>query len=159
MKKKIPETVKKGKVFVPDRLKVLNKTQRHAVLATDFRGQPYTSLVSYALTPNMRGIIFATPKNTTKYRNILKNKQVAVLIDTRSNTESGYMNAEAVTILGVAQTIQQGKRWSELSEIFIKKHPGLAEFIHAPTTALVLVKTTHCIHVSRFQTLSVWHVE
>jgi len=33
-----------------------------AVLATDDHGQPYTSLVNFALTPDCKAVIFATPR-------------------------------------------------------------------------------------------------
>lgn len=95
--KPVPDKVSKGNIYVPDRLSILNKTQPHAVLATDSDGQPYTSLIAFALTPDMKGVVFATPKSTRKYKNILKNKYVSLLIDTRSNTETDYMNAESVT--------------------------------------------------------------
>ena len=91
--KPLPIKVSKGNVSVLERLHLLNKTQKHAVLATDSDGQPYTSLIAYALTSDMKGIVFATPKDTSKYRNILKNRRVSLLIDTRSNTEKDYMGA------------------------------------------------------------------
>jgi len=156
--KTIPIRVSKGNISVLNRLKILNKAQRHAVLATDLGGQPYTSLVAYALTPDLRGIVFATPKSTRKYKNILKNKRVSLLIDTRSNTESDYMDAESITILGSARPMRKGKRWSELATILKKKHPKLTKFINSSETTLILVAITQCIHVTRFQSVSKWNV-
>ncbi len=40
--KKIPLTKTQGKVNVQERLRILNKKQKHAVLATDDEGQPFT---------------------------------------------------------------------------------------------------------------------
>jgi heme iron utilization protein len=155
--KKIPVKVSKGSVFVPDRLGILNRKQRHAVLATDAQGQPYTSLVAYALTPDGKGILFATPRSTRKYRNLLANSRVSLLIDTRSNTDRGYMGAESVTILGKAYPVKKGVKRDNLVEIFLKKHPGLTEFIHSPETALIYAEMLHCVHVTQFQTVSEWH--
>jgi hypothetical protein len=157
--KEIPVKVSQGGVFIPDRLKVLNRTQRQAVLATVSDEQPFTSLIAYTLTPDMKGVIFATPKDTTKYRNILKQKQVAILIDTRTKTRSDYLETEAVTIIGTARPILRGKVRSELAEIFVKKHPKLTPFVNSPTTALIFVEISHCLHVSGFQRVSVWRVE
>ena len=153
----IPIKVSRGNVSVLERLRLLDKTQRHAVLATDSDSQPYTSLIAYALTSDMNGIVFATPKSTSKYKNILKNSRVSLLIDTRSNTAKDYMDAESVTILGNAQPVRRGNKWSELSSILIKKHPKLSEFIDSPEVALVLIEITKCIHVTRFQSVSEWH--
>lgn len=153
---KIPFTKKTGAVDVALRLRALNKNQRHAVLATDAGGHPYTSLVSFALTPDTRGVLFATPKKTLKYRNILGNSSIAFMIDTRSNTNQGYMNAEAVTILGAARTVRRGKRWEELAAVFVKKHPALSDFLHASSTALVHVTITKAVHAGRFQSVTEW---
>jgi uncharacterized pyridoxamine 5'-phosphate oxidase family protein len=152
----IPDRIKKGTIPVLERLDALDKDQLHAVLATDSDGQPYSSMIAYALTPDKKGIVFATPKKTQKYKNILKNNRVSILIDTRSNTEKDYMSAESLTILGNAIPVRKGGKWSELKDILIRKHPKLNEIIHSPETKLILVKITRCIHVNRFQTVSEW---
>src|SRR4030043_1801419 len=141
----VPDKVSKGNIYVPDRLSILNKTQPHAVLATDSDGQPYTSLIAFALTPDMKGVVFATPKSTRKYKNILKNKYVSLLIDPRSNTETDYMDAESVTIIGNAQPLRKSKKWLGMAKILINKHPKLTKFINSYNTALVLVEINKCI--------------
>jgi len=152
----IPDRIKKGTIPVLERLNALDKDQLHAVLATDSDGQPYTSMIAYALTPNKKGIVFATPRKTQKYKNILKNNRVSLLIDTRSNTEKDYMSAESLTILGNAIPVRKGRKWSELAGVLIQKHPNLNGIIHSPKTKLIFVKLTRCIHVTRFQTVSEW---
>lgn len=157
--KNIPVTVIKGSVSVPNRLRILNRNQRHAVLATDAQGQPYPSLVAYALTPDGEGALFATPRSTRKYKNILANNRVSLLIDTRSNTDRGYMQSESLTMIGKAHPVRKGTKWTSLAEILIRKHPRLTEFVRSPGTVLVYVEIIHCIHVSQFQTVSEWHKE
>lgn len=156
---KIPLTKTHGKVDVFERLHILNKKQRHAVLATDADGQPYTSLMAFALAPDMKGVIFATPKKTSKYRNIMKNRNVSLMIDTRSNMAKGYMQSEAITILGSATPIRRGKKWTELAGVLIKKHPELKRFINSASTALVLVALDKVIHVGKFQSVTEWKKE
>lgn len=153
----IPTETRKGTVSVRHRLQAFDKGQRFAVLATNDSGRPYTSLVAYALTPDLTKVIFPTPKKTQKYRNILQAGDVALLIDNRgAGGKKGIMEAEAVTIVGVARPLRRGKAWEEMAGIFVKKHPGLEGFIRAETTALVIVEASRCIHVGRFQTVSVW---
>ena len=156
--KKIPITKTKGKVDVLARLHVINNKQRHAVLATDAGGQPYTSLVAFALAPDMTGALFATPKKTSKYRNIIKNKNVSLMIDTRYNTAKGYMQSEAITILGSAIPVRRGSKWSELAGVLIKKHSQLEEFIRASSTALVMVSFRKVFHAGGFQKVSAWEL-
>ena len=152
----IPDRVKKGTAPVLERLNALDKDQLHAVLATASDGQPYTSMIAYALTSDKKGIVFVTPKETQKYKNILKNNRVALLIDTRSNTEKDYMGAESLTILGSATPVRKGEKWLALAGVLTRKHPNLNEIIHSPETKLIYVRITRCIHVTRFQTVSEW---
>jgi nitroimidazol reductase NimA-like FMN-containing flavoprotein (pyridoxamine 5'-phosphate oxidase superfamily) len=152
----IPDRVKKGTAPVLERLNALDKDQLHAVLATESDGQPYTSMIAYALTSDKKGIVFVTPKETHKYKNILKNNRVSLLIDTRSNTEKDYMGAESLTILGSAIPVRKGEKWLELARVLTRKHPNLNEIIHSPETKLIYVRITRCIHVTRFQTVSNW---
>jgi nitroimidazol reductase NimA-like FMN-containing flavoprotein (pyridoxamine 5'-phosphate oxidase superfamily) len=155
-KNHIPNKTIKGSISVPDRLRSFNKNQYFCVLATNDDGQPYTSLISFTVAPDLQRVIFATPKGTSKYKNILKTKNVAILIDNRSNTRKNLMATEAITIIGTARHVRRGKLRDELAVIFVKKHPDLEEFIQADATALIAVEATRCIHVGKFQTISVW---
>jgi hypothetical protein len=154
----IPDRRQSGNMPVERRLRVFDRTQRHAVLATVSDDRPYTSLVAFALLPDLSGALFATPRDTFKYRNILRNGQVALLIDNRSNRSTSYMEAEAITILGKAVPVRRGRRWKELSAVFTAKHFDLAGFISSPRTALVLVEADRYLHVGHFQTVSQWKV-
>ncbi len=156
LEKSLPDRVAKGTSPVLDRLNALDRDQLHAVLATESDGQPYTSMIAYVLTPDKKGIIFSTPRKTQKYKNILKNNRVSLLIDTRSNTEKDYMSAESLIVLGHAMPVRRGKRWLELARLLIKKHPALTTIINSRETKLIFVKITRCIHVTKFQTVSEW---
>lgn len=153
----IPTITKKGSVSVPERLKAFDKREHFAVLATDDNGRPYASLVSYAVTPELNRVIFSTPRETQKYKNIMQSKNVALLIDNRTKKgKKTIMEAEAITIMGIAKPMRRGRKWDEMAAIFLKKHPGLEGFIMAETTALIIVDATRCIHVGQFQTVTVW---
>ncbi len=152
----MPFTKKAGDVNVPERLRLLDKKQLHAALATVSSDQPYTSLVAYALTHDLDGALFATPRETSKYKNIMNNRNVSLLIDTRSNSSKGYMQSEAVTILGIAAPVRRGRRWEELASLFIKKHPQLEGFLNAPSTTLVFVSFRKVLHAGSFQKVTVW---
>ena len=86
----------------------------------------------------------------------MKNRKVSMMIDSRSNSGEGYMRSEAVTILGSATPLRKGKKWNELSDVLIKKHPRLEEFVRAASTALVLVSFAKVIHAGQFQSVTVW---
>jgi len=153
---RVPTKTQKGTITIPERLKELNRTEYCAVLATLNKGHPYTSLVNFAFTPDYQTVLFATPKATSKYRNILNMHTVALLIDNRSKSSKNFMGIEAVTIIGTAHPVRRGKRWDSLVKIYITKHPLLEEFVRSPSTALITLKIERCIHVSQFQTITVW---
>jgi nitroimidazol reductase NimA-like FMN-containing flavoprotein (pyridoxamine 5'-phosphate oxidase superfamily) len=152
----IPSKTRKGTVLIPARLKVLDGKECFAVLATEDEGHPYTSLVNFALTSDCKTVVFATPRATRKYRNMIKTKSVALLIDSRLKKTKNLMGIEAVTVIGNARPLRRGKTWDFFADIYIKKHGDLKEFIYSTSTALMVVEATQCIHVSRFQTISVW---
>ena len=70
----IPVRTSKGNTDVLARLKRLDRTQRHAVLAKTDRTGPLVSLVAMVLTKDRKGIVFATPSSTAKYRNMRKDR-------------------------------------------------------------------------------------
>ena len=155
----IPTMTSRGTVSVPARLKRLDRTQRHAVLATASGNRPHASLVAFALAPDCRALLFATPKATTKHRNMIRNSRVSLVIDNRENTGKDYLGAEAITIFGRAREVKQKRARAGMAAILIRKHPALREFIDASTTALMLVKIESCLHVGRFQTITAWRVQ
>jgi nitroimidazol reductase NimA-like FMN-containing flavoprotein (pyridoxamine 5'-phosphate oxidase superfamily) len=152
----IPATTSRGKVSVLARLKRFDRTQRHAVLATALNDRPHASLVAFALMPDGRGLLFATPRGTTKYRTMIENNRVSLVVDNRENAGTDYLGAEAFTIFGRAREVRKKQERTALAGVLACKHPALREFIDAPTTALILVRIERCLHIGRFQTVTQW---
>jgi nitroimidazol reductase NimA-like FMN-containing flavoprotein (pyridoxamine 5'-phosphate oxidase superfamily) len=155
-RERIPSKTKKGTIPIPGRLRALNENQYFGVLATNDKGQPYTSLISFAMTPDLKTVIFATPKDTRKFKNILNTGKVSILIDNRSGSRKNLMATEAITVIGNARHVPKGRTRDQLAAIFLEKHPDLEAFVQSDTTALIAVKAACCIHVGKFQTISVW---
>jgi nitroimidazol reductase NimA-like FMN-containing flavoprotein (pyridoxamine 5'-phosphate oxidase superfamily) len=151
MSGKILKQKEQGAADVLNRLKYMDKRQRHSVVATLEGRKPYTSLIAFALTPDARSIVFATPRKTRKYKNIVKNRNVSVLVNTTKNTAKDYGNAEAMTIQGKARILRSVEKRAAIAGILVKKHPAVHSFIKAASTALVQVEIEHCVHVNRFQ--------
>ncbi len=119
-------------------------SQLFAVLATQADGYPYTNLIAFAAADNLRSIIFVTNRNTRKYTNTMAKKQVAVLIDNRTNQASDLNSAVAVTALGaVEEAAGKDKAW--LSEVFLARHPGLKTFLQNPDSALMRIAVSDYI--------------
>ena len=119
-------------------------SQRFAVLATQFEGQPYSNLVAFAEADDLASLLFVTSRNTRKYSNILASKKVAILVDSRTNQASDFSRAIAITALGTIDEVAAEDK-DYLSEIYLSKHPELKDFLHKPSSALMKVAVNSCI--------------
>ncbi|MDZ4200047.1 MAG: pyridoxamine 5'-phosphate oxidase family protein [Kiritimatiellia bacterium] len=133
-----------------DTLRSLLKIQPLAVLATQRGGRPYTSLVAFAASEDLRRIVFVTSRATTKYGNLSAEPYVSLLIDSRTHSVEDFTSGAAVTVLGRAAEIGEKHR-SDLLEGFLRKHPHLETFARAPSTALCGVEVETYILVTQFQ--------
>jgi len=112
-------------------------TQYFAVLNTIGQSLPYSNLVSFAATDDLRSLVFVTGRNTRKYRNIQDNHNISLLIDNRTNQPSDTSQAVAITAIGTAREGIDNK--SLLRDIFLARHPQLRHFVDAPDSAIMLV--------------------
>jgi nitroimidazol reductase NimA-like FMN-containing flavoprotein (pyridoxamine 5'-phosphate oxidase superfamily) len=118
-------------------LKKIIGGQYFAVLNSVGDGQPYSNLITFAITNDLESLVFITDRNTRKYRNINENSRISVLIDTRTNQPSDIKNAKAITVIGTAQEVTENK--NALQALFLDKHPGLRQFVFKPSNAVILV--------------------
>ena len=128
----------------------LLSSQRLAVLCTDERGKPYASLIAFAAAPDLKTLVFATPRPTRKYANLSDNPRVSLLLDNRSNREEDFAEAAAATILGSAREATGEDRESCLA-LFLGKHPYLSSFARSPNSAVFRVEVEAYYVVNRFQ--------
>lgn len=131
-------------------LGALLTSQNLAVLATQDQGQPYTSLVAFAVSADMKSLYFATSRSTRKYANLIANPKVAMMMDNRENQPVDFVEAMAATALGHVETLS-GSELAESKKIYRQKHPHLGEFLAAPETALVRLNVSAYYVVTRFQ--------
>lgn len=141
-----------GSADVASRLRRLAAREGFAALATNSAEGPQLSLVAFAVTPDLCEACFATPKNTKKYRNILADGRVALLLDSRG--KKGIMGAEALSLSGRARVVGRGNRRDELAAHILARHPDLEEFLKAPQTAIVSIDLERASHVEHFQVVS-----
>jgi nitroimidazol reductase NimA-like FMN-containing flavoprotein (pyridoxamine 5'-phosphate oxidase superfamily) len=119
-------------------LRELFDRQKFAALATEDGGKPHNCLVAFAVTDDLRRLLFTTSRNTSKYRNIVAESRVAILVDNRSNKSSDFRKAVAVTATGRAKEAK-GKERDRLLDIYLAKHPQLKDFANVSENALVKV--------------------
>ena len=118
--------------------RVLN-SQKLAVLATHAQGGSYCSLVGFSAFEDLRGLVFATSRSTRKFRNILDEPNVAMMIDTRSDMHGDFSKAIAVTALGEARELPAADRDQAL-RLHLGRHASLSELLGQPDCALLSVR-------------------
>jgi len=135
---------------VLEEIKNLLEKQPLAVLATQGGGQPYTSLMAYAFTEDLRFLVFATAMSTRKHRNITGESRVALLVDDRSNNGEDFQNASALTIIGEACEVGLDER-DYYCGLYLKRHPPLETFLASPSTVFFKIEVYNYLLVSRFE--------
>ena len=132
--------------------------QSLAVLSTQRNGQPYTNLMAFANSEDLGEFVVATGKSTRKYQNLMMDSRVSLLVDNRSNKEHDFHAAEALTVMGVANAVDEQDRYF-YEDIYIKKHPYLQDFIQTSTTRLFKIRVKIYRLVSRFQNVVEYRIE
>ena len=139
-------------------LRELFASQKLAVLGTHQGGQPYGSLVAFAVSPDLKNLFFATTRATRKFANLQADSRVSMVLDNRSNRVIDFRKAVAATALGRAKEVR-GEERKRLSKIYLAKHPHLKDFIASPTCALVRIRVEVYYLVWRFQNVFEWKVK
>ncbi|WP_292466009.1 pyridoxamine 5'-phosphate oxidase family protein [Methanolobus sp.] len=129
-------------------LKSLLKEQKLAVLASLHEDEPYTNLVGFVATDDLKYIFFVTPVATRKYSYLITSGKASMMIDNRSNDESDFKDAMAVNATG---KVMEAEKTDELKDLYLEKHPYLQDFLLSPSSALMRMEVKSYIVASRFQ--------
>ncbi len=135
----------------------LCSSQRLGVLGTHHAGQPYGSLVAFAVTSDLKILVFATTRATRKFANLQSDPRVSMVLDNRANRVADFRKAVAATVLGQAKEAR-GKERKKLAEIYLAKHPHLKDFVDSPNCALMKMQVEVYYLVSRFQNVFEWRI-
>lgn len=138
-------------------LQALFRSQRYAVLATSENEQAFTSLMAFAAAADLRQIVVLTERATRKFANLKANSRVALLIDNRENKGSDTQDSVAVTAIGEAEEVD-AENGALLLDLYLARHPYLAEFAASPSCAIIRVKINSYLLVSRFQKVLQWRI-
>jgi nitroimidazol reductase NimA-like FMN-containing flavoprotein (pyridoxamine 5'-phosphate oxidase superfamily) len=114
------------------------KLNKFAVLATEGDGQPHTSLIAITPFENFRQLIFATYRNTLKYRNLTHNNKVAVLIESRDVNVNGLQKSVVLTIIGHTEEISIAENEAAYRTHLIR-HPEMESFMLSSDCVLIRV--------------------
>ena len=138
------------------RIKHLVTEQLYGVLCTQGQGQPYGSLIAFAFSDDLSSTVFSTPIATRKYHLLSECDRVSLVVDNRPQYPHDMMKVEALTATGQAKEVERGPAFQEHKRLLIGRHPQLASFVNASSSALFRIDIFRFFHVSRFQEVSEW---
>ena len=140
-----------------ERLHLLLEGQTLGVLSTSSGDAPHATLVAIASTKDLRELIFATSRETRKFAALKLNPRVALLVDDRSNEVRDFHDASVATAHGRASEIETG-HLDPARDLYLSKHPYLADFVRAPSCALIRITVDAYDLVSNFQEVHVLRI-
>jgi putative heme iron utilization protein len=131
-------------------LRELLDGQLLGVLGTHGEGAPYTSLVGFAATRDLRHLFFATGRTTRKHANLAADARASMLIDNRTNRPEDFTHAAAATAVGVVEEVGETEV-DRFDALFLAKLPHLESFVRSPTCARLRLRVSTYLVVTRFQ--------
>jgi nitroimidazol reductase NimA-like FMN-containing flavoprotein (pyridoxamine 5'-phosphate oxidase superfamily) len=135
-------------------VRALLDSQFQGVLATQHDRHPYTSLMAFAVTPDLHRIVFATYRATQKHANLLANPYASLLIDNRTNKSADYQDTVAISAEGKVSEVDVAQH-GELLQLYLHKHPQLRGFVSAADCILLQLEVESFYVVSQFQNVTV----
>jgi len=139
-------------------LRELLESQLLSVLGTHHDGEPYTSLVGFAATEDLKHLLFATGKMTRKRANLVADARASMLVDNRTNCPADFTEASAATAVGVVEEISDAER-SAFDRVFLAKHPHLEAFVHSPSCVRLRLEVSVYMVVTHFQHVIELHID
>jgi hypothetical protein len=127
------------------------------VLATESDGRPHASLVAVTPMDDFLHLIFATYRNTSKYRNLLKNGNVAIFFDNRSFISVNQPDIFVLTAFGYAKEVDKAVSDSALNAHLLR-HPELESFLSSSDCAIFQVKVNSYQMVGGIDDVKWWNI-
>ena len=120
-----------------ERMKELLKRKDLCVMATESEGVPHCSLMSYVVSGDGREVWMLTRAETKKYRNLLANPNVSLLVDTRDDRQPRAM---ALTVNGRFESPGSSEREEGLRRRLVERHPALEELSQDPEARVLVIR-------------------
>jgi nitroimidazol reductase NimA-like FMN-containing flavoprotein (pyridoxamine 5'-phosphate oxidase superfamily) len=122
-------------------MKKLAKEKDICVLATVLGEKPHCSLMAYTTDDDCSEIYMATYRNTKKFKNLLENPSVSLLIDTREEHKGSHRpDAKAMTVTGAFERLEDSQEKAQVRAKLLTRHPHLKEFLDHPDTEVFGIK-------------------
>ncbi len=136
------------RMIMLEKIRGIVKNEKFCVLATSMDNNPYCSLMSYVADDDCRRLYMVTMTDSEKYRNLVSNDSVSILIDTRGSMND--LPVKALTITGRFFEIRDEKRVAEAKEKLQKRHPDLDLFFKGGLSSVFYVEVRSVLLLDGF---------
>jgi len=124
-----------------EKIKEMIRENSMCVLATCYDNKPHCSLMAYWADRQAECIYMVTRKDTNKYKNLLKNPRVSLLIDTRAGKGPEERAAvQALTIAGTCAPVREQREKGSVGRQLVNQHPHLKELAEHPDADIICVQ-------------------
>ena len=137
---------------VKNRIDRVINSQSIAVLGTSKDGEPYSCLVGFALTNDLTELVFATMRERLKYKHMIANPRVTLMIDDRNEQQSDFNDTTSITIVGSAEDTE-GEDCAKYTSLLLARQPALTEFVSSSDCAVMRVAIDKIYVVSEFESV------
>lgn len=110
-------------VEFPEAEKKFLKHHEVCRVATSQNDNPHITPVNFVFDDDDGFFYFATDYDTKKYKNLVKNKKSALVVDVYNSS----VDNKAVIIQGVVELIERGEEFQKLYDIFYEKFDWVRE--------------------------------
>lgn len=122
-------------------MKKLAKEKDICVLATVSGEKPHCSLMAYTTDDECSEIYMATHRATRKFKNLMENPSVSLLIDTREEHKGSHRpEAKAMTVSGTLENLEDNQKKAWARARLLGRHPHLKEFLDHPDAEVICIK-------------------
>jgi nitroimidazol reductase NimA-like FMN-containing flavoprotein (pyridoxamine 5'-phosphate oxidase superfamily) len=122
------------------KLETILRENSLCVLCTEAAGNPYCSLMTYLLSDDRRTLYLVSTRESRKFKNLLANPRVSVLVDSRQHPAAGA-NIVSVTFAGLFQALADAET-ERVTTAFAREHPELTEILNHPDSVIFAIKLT-----------------
>lgn len=116
---------------IPKDVKDLLENEKFCTMATSWEDKPYLSLMNFTYVEEENKVILSSRKNSKKYCNIKKNKNISLLVFSGSKKLSA-------TFLGTARTMTVEDKKDHYYRKMHKKNINMPQFILGDNIALII---------------------
>jgi nitroimidazol reductase NimA-like FMN-containing flavoprotein (pyridoxamine 5'-phosphate oxidase superfamily) len=126
-------------------------SQLFCVLTTNLEDSnfPYSSLIAFLNSDDLKYIYFVTSRKTTKFTNLLSDPKVCMFFDNRTNKLEDVKNTITATVLGKVEELDY-KTNKKILQQFIQKYPQLKQFAEKSSTAFLRMSVDEYVVVHSF---------